>query len=526
MGNDTPVKENVKDSPSEESIRWLRLPARASTDMRLTGIDCHVLMSIGRNANGSGWCFFNQGKLAEEMGVPRPSVNRAVARLVEFGYITKCDINHGKDRRYPQGICQYQLLFDSRRSVHLSHRSDRGCHTSDTGAVTPVIQPSNIPLLTRPLEHTPSCATRAQHALAGHAAFCEQESLPLPEGTYRRVRSQTLEEKAEPLAVTTRSASRPTVGEAIKEDSPMPVINSNFAPFAWAANLTITYGDDVSHLSPTSVDNSQPQTSPLNMAFHQPSDTETRGGRNSQLAPNDEAAAYGRAAEEKKRKEQQPTTTPKGTPVVEICKEGAVAENAEFQLTNTADTVVKAKRKRKTAPKTESAFPFEAFWTLYPRKHGKAPAQKFWAKFSETDRAAAIAGIEPYKRDKEGSEAFIKYGSTYLSQRVWEEYMPEDEAAQTTATRQHSPVIAKVMASALAKYPDDPYCGLGESKLESILSYRKYGGWTDNNPKYDWWLGGDFEPELVALAQQVEQHTLHLHEALQRVRPRPRLRIV
>jgi 5-methylcytosine-specific restriction endonuclease McrA len=79
--------------------------------MSLSGVDCHVLMSIGKYANSSGWCFFNQGKLAKELGIARKSVNRAVANLAKRGYITKRDINDGKPGSRLQSICQYQLIF-------------------------------------------------------------------------------------------------------------------------------------------------------------------------------------------------------------------------------------------------------------------------------------------------------------------------------------------------------------------------------------------------------------------------------
>ena len=63
---------------------------------------------------------------------------------------------------------------------------------------------------------------------------------------------------------------------------------------------------------------------------------------------------------------------------------------------------------------------FEQFWKAYPRKQGKAEAEKKWARLSDSDREAALAFLtrNPYAQTE---KQFIPMGSTFLNQRRWED---------------------------------------------------------------------------------------------------------
>ena len=70
---------------------------------------------------------------------------------------------------------------------------------------------------------------------------------------------------------------------------------------------------------------------------------------------------------------------------------------------------------------------FDAFWQALPgpMKKGKATARKTWAKLKPEDRGFALNRLPPYVADND--PRFLKHGSTYLNQRVWEDYEPVGE---------------------------------------------------------------------------------------------------
>lgn len=65
-------------------------------------------------------------------------------------------------------------------------------------------------------------------------------------------------------------------------------------------------------------------------------------------------------------------------------------------------------------------FPFEDFWSAYPRKQGKSEAQKKWLKLSESDRKQVMAFLtrKPYAQTE---KQFIPMASTFLNQKRWED---------------------------------------------------------------------------------------------------------
>ena len=70
-------------------------------------------------------------------------------------------------------------------------------------------------------------------------------------------------------------------------------------------------------------------------------------------------------------------------------------------------------------PKRISNFPFEEFWGVYPLKKGKAQAEKTWKRMSEEARGFAINSIQRYISSV--NPQYMQHGSTYLSQKTWEE---------------------------------------------------------------------------------------------------------
>lgn len=67
--------------------RFSIIPAMAVTDHRLEPRDLQVLCLLGRHTDDLGWCCRSQVKMAKELNCGRATVQRALGRLVEAGYL-------------------------------------------------------------------------------------------------------------------------------------------------------------------------------------------------------------------------------------------------------------------------------------------------------------------------------------------------------------------------------------------------------------------------------------------------------
>ncbi|MFC3693108.1 helix-turn-helix domain-containing protein [Chenggangzhangella methanolivorans] len=70
--------------------RYSVIPAGAICDPRLDGrYDLKVLGLLGTHSDNSGWCYRSQATMAEQLGCGRATVQRALDRLEEFGWIER-----------------------------------------------------------------------------------------------------------------------------------------------------------------------------------------------------------------------------------------------------------------------------------------------------------------------------------------------------------------------------------------------------------------------------------------------------
>ena len=124
-------------------------------------------------------------------------------------------------------------------------------------------------------------------------------------------------------------------------------------------------------------------------------------------------------------------------------KEGTKAQNGADSSQNVTPahnvTAEKSKSKRRDKEDTERkknlpaapdrASDFSAFWAAYPRKVGKAAAEKAFLKV-EAPLQTLLDAVEAQKRSprwtRDGGQ-FIPYPATWLNQRRW-----EDEIAEAT----------------------------------------------------------------------------------------------
>lgn len=74
---------------------------------QLEGIELKVLLVLGSHANNKGWCSVSQGRIAERLGRARETVNRAIKKLAELGYIEKRELSGPAGR-----TCFYRVILD------------------------------------------------------------------------------------------------------------------------------------------------------------------------------------------------------------------------------------------------------------------------------------------------------------------------------------------------------------------------------------------------------------------------------
>lgn len=103
-------------------------------------------------------------------------------------------------------------------------------------------------------------------------------------------------------------------------------------------------------------------------------------------------------------------------------------------ITNNTDKELKATVHPAAAPSR-----FDEFWTAYPNKKGKTPAEKRWAK-DKLDSIAdkIIAHVEMMKaQDDDWRRGFAPHGSTYLNQARWTD-VPKTAPVRPNYGSQHA----------------------------------------------------------------------------------------
>lgn len=89
--------------------RYSIIPAGAVTDDRIERGDLRVLAYLGTFTNKLGWCFLSQGTIASELDCGRATVQRALARLVEAGWVeVKASTASGR----PHACHAYRVIMD------------------------------------------------------------------------------------------------------------------------------------------------------------------------------------------------------------------------------------------------------------------------------------------------------------------------------------------------------------------------------------------------------------------------------
>lgn len=110
--------------------RFSIIPAMAVTDQRLEPRDLQVLCLLGRHTDDLGWCCRSQVKMARELGCGRATVQRALQRLVEAGYLE----HRAKQRDSGADAAHdYRVVIDPPEPAARAETPDRGVPTGGQG---------------------------------------------------------------------------------------------------------------------------------------------------------------------------------------------------------------------------------------------------------------------------------------------------------------------------------------------------------------------------------------------------------
>jgi hypothetical protein len=91
--------------------------------------------------------------------------------------------------------------------------------------------------------------------------------------------------------------------------------------------------------------------------------------------------------------------------------------------TNRQQTDTNKKVKNK---KNNISSDFEVFYAKFPRREGRADAEKAWRKIKESEIAAVMSGVERYNiKTADTEKRFIKTPAAWLNGRRWEDDFEE-----------------------------------------------------------------------------------------------------
>lgn len=115
------------------------IPAKAVTDRRLNETCLRVLGQIGTYTDNEGWCYPRQGEIGKALGIGRPAVNRAVAKLAEIGYL---EVHPQRRNDGGKAANLYRVILDPpvdpapsegcKTDTHVSAEAHGACASSDT----------------------------------------------------------------------------------------------------------------------------------------------------------------------------------------------------------------------------------------------------------------------------------------------------------------------------------------------------------------------------------------------------------
>ncbi|MFN4229830.1 DnaA N-terminal domain-containing protein [Parvibaculum sp.] len=139
------------------------IPAKAVTDRRLNETCLRVLGQIGTYTDNEGWCYPRQGEIGKALGIGRPAVNRAVAKLAELGYL---EVHPQRRKDGGKAANLYRVILDppvepvpseeDEKDPHVSAEAHGACASSDT---SPCIGSDTSPCASSDTGHESAAST-------------------------------------------------------------------------------------------------------------------------------------------------------------------------------------------------------------------------------------------------------------------------------------------------------------------------------------------------------------------------------
>lgn len=131
--------------------RFSIIPAMAVTDPRLEPRDLQVLCLLGRHTDDLGWCCRSQVKMARELNCGRATVQRALQRLIEAGYLE----HRPKQRESGADAAHdYRVVIDPVAPATCAENAEGGVPTGGQGC--PPMDGQGVPTYERaPMLTTP-----------------------------------------------------------------------------------------------------------------------------------------------------------------------------------------------------------------------------------------------------------------------------------------------------------------------------------------------------------------------------------
>lgn len=151
--------------------RFSIIPAMAVTDPRLEPRDLQVLCLLGRHTDDLGWCCRSQVKMSRELNCGRATVQRALQRLIEAGYLE----HRPKQRESGADAAHdYRVVIDPPEHVAKAENPAEGVPTGGQGC--PPMDGQGVPaherapMLTTPVKRSEERGARDSDPEEGQPA--------------------------------------------------------------------------------------------------------------------------------------------------------------------------------------------------------------------------------------------------------------------------------------------------------------------------------------------------------------------
>ena len=149
--------------------RFSIIPAMAVTDRRLKPRDLQVLCLLGRHTDNNGWCCRSQVKMSKELDCGRSTLQRALDRLYEAGYL---EFRVNERASGASAAHDYRVVIDPKEADHgddCSLEVDSKNAAELTPESEPELRETPLPIYGHPLPTDgPPCPPMSGHPLPAY----------------------------------------------------------------------------------------------------------------------------------------------------------------------------------------------------------------------------------------------------------------------------------------------------------------------------------------------------------------------